>query len=104
MRGVWARLRQAYGAAGCVGVWACRRVGVSAYGRMGVWACGRVGVRACGRVGVWACGRVGVWACGRGLSDTVPEGPNDRSQAIYCLEQVLSRFRPVGHGLILTPG
>ena len=36
--------------------------------------------------------------------DLVPEGPNDRSQAIYCLEQVLSRFRPAGHGLILTPG
>jgi hypothetical protein len=34
----------------------------------------------------------------------VPEGPDDGSQAIYCLEQVLSRFRPVGHGLILTPG
>jgi hypothetical protein len=32
----------------------------------------------------------------------VPEGPNDRSQAIYCLEQVQSKIRPVGHGLILT--
>src|SRR5260221_4112798 len=29
---------------------------------------------------------------------------SDRSQAIYCLEQVQSRIRPVGHGLILTPG
>src|SRR5260370_38206793 len=31
------------------------------------------------------------------------EGLKDRSQAIYCLEQVQSRIRPVGHGLILTP-
>jgi hypothetical protein len=38
-------------------------------------------------------------------SDFVPEeGLNDRSQAIYCLEQVPSRIRPVGHGLILTHG
>jgi hypothetical protein len=29
------------------------------------------------------------------LSDLVPEGPNDRSQAIYCLEQVQSKIRPV---------
>jgi hypothetical protein len=34
----------------------------------------------------------------------VPKGLNDRSQAIYCLEPVPSRIRPVGHGLILTPG
>jgi hypothetical protein len=34
----------------------------------------------------------------------VPEGPNDRSQAIYCLEQVRLKIRPVGHGLILTHG
>ncbi len=34
----------------------------------------------------------------------VPEGQNDRSQAIYCLEQVQPRIRPVGHGLILAPG
>src|SRR5260221_11691146 len=33
-----------------------------------------------------------------------PGGTNDSSQAIYCLEQVQSRIRPVGHGLILTPG
>ena len=33
----------------------------------------------------------------------VPEGPNDRSQAIYCLEQVQSKIRPV-EGLILTHG
>jgi len=32
----------------------------------------------------------------------VPEGLNDGSQAIHCLEQVQSRIRPVGHGLILT--
>jgi hypothetical protein len=30
----------------------------------------------------------------------VPEGLNDRSQAIHCLEQVQLRIRPVGHGLI----
>jgi hypothetical protein len=35
---------------------------------------------------------------------SVPEGPDDGSQAIYCLEQVQSRIRPVGHGLILTHG
>jgi hypothetical protein len=34
----------------------------------------------------------------------VPEGPNDRSQAIYCLEQVRLKIRAVGHGLILTHG
>src|SRR5260370_38451932 len=28
----------------------------------------------------------------------------DRCQAIYCLEHVQSRIRPVGHGLILTRG
>jgi hypothetical protein len=32
------------------------------------------------------------------------DGTNDRSQAIYCLERVQSRIRPVGHGLILIPG
>jgi hypothetical protein len=32
----------------------------------------------------------------------VPEGLNDRSQAIHCLVSVQSRIRPVGHGLILT--
>jgi hypothetical protein len=39
----------------------------------------------------------------RRLEDFVPEGLNDRSQAIYCLERVQQRIRPVGHGLILTP-
>ena len=32
----------------------------------------------------------------------VPEGLNDRSQAIYCLEHVESRNRPVGYGMILA--
>jgi hypothetical protein len=32
----------------------------------------------------------------------VPEGLADRSQAIYCLEHVQPRIRPVGNGLILT--
>ncbi len=32
----------------------------------------------------------------------VPEGLNDGSQAIHCLEQVQLRIRPVGHGLIPT--
>jgi len=31
-----------------------------------------------------------------GLSDFVPEGLNDRSQAIYCLECVQTEIRPVG--------
>src|SRR5258707_9618144 len=48
------------------------------------------------------------WSVGfvshRDNSPVVPEGPNDRSQAIYCLEQVQSKIRPVGHGLILTHG
>ena len=50
-----------------------------------------------------------------GVRGGVPEGLDEGSQAIYCLEEVLSRFRPVlsaiarmateeGHGLILTPG
>jgi len=42
----------------------------------------------------------------------VPEGLNEGSdstelaevQAIYCLEQVQSRIRPLGHGLILAHG
>jgi hypothetical protein len=34
----------------------------------------------------------------------VPEGPNDRSQVIYCLEQVRLKIRAVGHSLILTHG
>jgi len=38
-----------------------------------------------------------------GLSVFVPEGLNDRSQAIYFLEHVQLRIRPVGHGLIPTP-
>ena len=29
----------------------------------------------------------------------VPEGPDDGSQAIYCLEQVQSRIRPGGYGM-----
>jgi hypothetical protein len=37
-----------------------------------------------------------------GLRVCCPEGTNDSSQAIYCLEGVKSRIRPVGHGLIPT--
>ena len=37
------------------------------------------------------------------LSDFVPEGLDDRSQAIYCLEHVQLRIRPVGNALIPTP-
>jgi hypothetical protein len=52
------------------------------------------------RNGEWANWRWGESA----RSAFVPaEGLNDRSQAIYCLEQVQSRIRLVGHGLILTP-
>ena len=40
----------------------------------------------------------------KGLTVCCPEGTNDRSQAIYCLEHVQSRIRPVGHGLIPTLG
>ena len=36
----------------------------------------------------------------RDLSNFVPEGLNDRSQAIYCLEPVQNRSRPVGCGVI----
>jgi hypothetical protein len=35
-----------------------------------------------------------------GLSDFVPEGLNDSSQAIYCLVSVRKRNRPVGNGMI----
>jgi hypothetical protein len=41
--------------------------------------------------------------CGQILTVCCPEGTNDGSQAIYCLERDQSRIRPVGHGLILTP-
>jgi hypothetical protein len=30
----------------------------------------------------------------------VPEGLNDGSQAIYCLESVSEEVRPVGHGMM----
>ena len=33
----------------------------------------------------------------------VPEGLNDRSQAIYCLELYVEKTRPGGHGLIPEP-
>jgi hypothetical protein len=39
-----------------------------------------------------------------GLRVCCPEGINDGSQAIYCLEGVQPRIRPVGHGLIPSPG
>jgi len=56
--------------------------------------------------GVWGLcptGSVG-FVSHRDNSPCVPEGPNDRSQAIYCLEHVQPKIRPVGHGLILTHG
>jgi hypothetical protein len=40
----------------------------------------------------------------RALSVFVPEGLDDRSQAIYCLECVEKESRPVGDGVILTFG
>jgi hypothetical protein len=74
--------------------------------RFGVWACGRIGVFAVAfldragqkppvsrRNGEWANGRNGEWASG---CICVPEGLNDRSQAIYCLELRRKRIRPVG--------
>ena len=36
----------------------------------------------------------------RGLPGFVPEGLNDRSQAIYCLVSMQKGDRPVGHGMI----
>ncbi len=39
-----------------------------------------------------------------GLPIYCPDGTNERSQAIYCLECVQWRIRPVGHGLIPTHG
>jgi hypothetical protein len=35
--------------------------------------------------------------------DLVPEGPNEGSQAIYCLESVKGKSRPGGHGMTNTP-
>jgi hypothetical protein len=39
---------------------------------------------------------------GRDVSkkEPVPEGPGDRSQAIYCLELRAKKIRPGGHGMI----
>ena len=39
-----------------------------------------------------------------GLRVCCPEGTSDGSQAIYCLEAVQPRLRPVGHGLTPSPG
>ena len=41
-----------------------------------------------------------------GLTVCCPEGTNDRSQPrkLLGLERVQSRIRPVGHGVIRTPG
>ena len=39
---------------------------------------------------------------GQVLSVLVPKGPNEGSQAIYCLERVRWRIRPVGNGMIPT--
>ncbi len=36
---------------------------------------------------------------GQALRVFVPEGRNDRSQAIYCLECATQRTRPVGNGM-----
>src|ERR1700731_1344632 len=36
--------------------------------------------------------------------DFVPEGLNDRSQAIYCLGKIQTGVRPVGNGMIGVPG
>ena len=42
--------------------------------------------------------------CGQALRVFVPEGLDDRSQAIYCLERATQRTRPVGSGLIGSTG
>jgi hypothetical protein len=39
-----------------------------------------------------------------GVESLVPEGRNDRSQAIYCLECATQRTRPVGNGMIRSTG
>jgi hypothetical protein len=39
-----------------------------------------------------------------GTAGYVPEGPNDRSQAIYCLESDQNGIRPVGCGVIGSIG
>ena len=42
--------------------------------------------------------------CGQVLRVFVPEGRNDRSQAIYSLECATQRTRPVGNGMIRSAG
>jgi len=42
--------------------------------------------------------------CGQALRVFVPEGLDDRSQAIYCLERATQRTRPVGSGMIGSTG
>lgn len=34
------------------------------------------------------------------IGQIVPKGQNERSQAIYCVEAVKKRIRPVGHGVM----
>jgi hypothetical protein len=45
-----------------------------------------------------------MWLRKYGQRVCCPEGTNDGSQAIHCLERDQSRIRPVGHGLIPTLG
>jgi hypothetical protein len=45
----------------------------------------------------------GLFVPKRDLSELVPEGLNDRSQAIYCLGFVKKLIRPVGNGVIRLP-
>ena len=45
-------------------------------------------------MGDGANGRDGVWAMGRD-GDIVPEGLNERSQAVYCLEASAKKVHPV---------
>jgi hypothetical protein len=57
-----------------------------------------MGERANRRIGEPACRSGGVveWWSGGVVAANIPEGLNDRSQAIYCLECVQDEVRPVG--------
>ena len=80
--------------------------GRTASGRNGERAKGRRGERAYQRGAILRVGRLGSmrWramnASARRANSLVPEGLNDGSKAIYCLECVEKEIRPVGKGMI----
>jgi hypothetical protein len=95
-----------------MGEWAKRRLGVGcerAKRRVGEGAKRLVGclVLSVGWLKADSLGRAKRgWACESpgGVAGFVPEGLNDRSQAIYCLVSVQKGIRPVGHGMIASNG